>query len=264
MLKIICLVKQVPDTTEITIDKETNTLIRTGVPNIINPDDLAGVEEALRLKEKHGGTVTTVTMGPPQAENMIRELYSRGVDDAYLLTDRKFGGSDTWATSTIISTFLKTLEFDLLIAGYQAIDGDTAQVGPQVAAFLDIPQVTHISEIKKISKNLIVVEKEYETERLELEVELPALITTITKMNEPRYMNAFDIYKAFDKEVHFVSFNDLKVDESKIGLQGSPTRVKRTYTKEVLKKSDKEILEPEAAAKRIVKLLYPYIEVSKK
>lgn len=264
MLKIVVLVKQVPDTTEITIDKVTNTLIRTGVPNIINPDDLAGVEEALRLKEKYGGVVSTVTMGPTQAEGMIRELYARGVDNAYLITDRKFGGSDTWSTSYIISSFLKTIEFDLLIAGYQAIDGDTAQVGPQVASFLNIPQVTHISNIVEVNDNKIIVKKDYETQGVELEVELPALITTINSMNVPRFMNAFDIYKSFNKEFVKITSNELEVDETKIGLKGSPTRVRRTYTREVLKKSDKEILEPQAAAKRIVNLLYPYIEVNKK
>jgi len=260
-MNIIVLVKQVPDTTEIKIDKETNTLIRVGVPNIINPDDLAGVEEALRLKEIYGGTVKTVTMGPSQAESMIRELYARGVDHAYLLSDRKFAGSDTWSTSKILSSFIQTLDYDLIIAGYQAIDGDTAQVGPQVAEFLDIPQVTHLKEIRKIENNEMIVVKGYEHEVQTLSVELPALITTIKTMNSPRYMDAFNIWKAFDKDVTVVTFNDLSLDETEIGLKGSPTRVKKTYTKQVMAKSPKEKLEPKDAAKKIFKLIYPYMEV---
>lgn len=261
-MNIIVLVKQVPDTTEIKIDKVTNTLIRKGVKSIINPDDLAGVEEALKLKEQYGGTVTTVTMGPPQAEKMIRELYARGVDHAYLLSDRKFAGSDTWATSKILSTFLKTIDYDLIIAGYQAIDGDTAQVGPQVAEFLNIPQVTHVTQIVKKDKNDLVVEKSFETEIYTLGVELPALITTIRTMNEPRFMHAAYIWDCFDKPFDLITFNDLDIEQASIGLRGSPTRVKKTYTKQVMQKAPKEVMEPEAAAKKISQLIYPYMEVS--
>ncbi len=261
-MHIIVLVKQVPDTTEIKIDKVTNTLIRAGVKSIINPDDLAGVEEALKLKELYGGTVTTVTMGPPQVEKMIRELYARGVDHAYLLSDRKFAGSDTWATSRILSTFLKKVDYDLIIAGYQAIDGDTAQVGPQVAEFLDLPQVTHISKIIEANKANIIVEKSFEHETYKLQVELPALITTIRTMNQPRYMIANYIWTCFDKSYDLVTFDDLGIDQSTIGLHGSPTRVKKTYTKPVMQKAPKEVMEPEAAAKKIAQLIYPYMEVS--
>ncbi len=262
MMKILVLVKQVPDTTEIKIDKETNTLIRAGVKSIINPDDLAGVEEALKLKALYGGSVTTVTMGPPQAEKMIRELYARGVDHAYLLTDRKFAGSDTWATSRILSTFLKKIDFDLIIAGYQAIDGDTAQVGPQVAEFLDLPQVTHVSNILEVKDQHIIVEKSFEQETYTLSAELPALITTIRTMNKPRYMSANYIWTCFDKPFDTITFDDLGIDQSTIGLHGSPTRVKKTYTKPVMQKAPKEVMEPEAAAKKIAQLIYPYMEVS--
>jgi electron transfer flavoprotein beta subunit len=261
-MKILVLVKQVPDTTEIKIDKETNTLIRKGIKSIINPDDLAGVEEALKLKEQYGGTVTTVTMGPPQAEKMIRELYARGVDHAYLLSDRKFAGSDTWATSRILSTFIKTLDYDLLIAGYQAIDGDTAQVGPQIAEFLDIPQVTHVTKIVEQKGKDLIVEKSFETEVYTLSVELPALISTIRTMNQPRYMFANYIWTSFEKPFDLITFADLGIDQNTIGLNGSPTRVKKTYTKPVVQKAPKEVMEPEAAAKKISQLIYPYMEVS--
>ncbi len=261
-MDIIVLVKQVPDTTEIKIDKETNTLIRAGVQSIINPNDLAGVEEALKLKARYGGSVSIVTMGPMQAESMLVELYARGVDACYLLSDRAFAGSDTWATSTILSSFLKTLNYDLIIAGYQAIDGDTAQVGPQVAEFLDIPQVTYLSEIMAVDNNHMVVKKRTDSEILTLEVTLPALVTTLADMNKPRHMNAWDIFHNTDRKVNVVTFTDLQIDQSHIGLKGSPTKVKKTYVKQVLAKSDKVVMNPEDAAKLITKLLYPYMEVN--
>jgi len=260
-MDIIVLVKQVPDTTEIKIDKETNTLIRAGVQSIVNPNDLAGVEEALKLKARYGGTVSVVTMGPMQAESMLVELYGRGVDACYLLSDRAFAGSDTWATSTILSSFLKTLKYDLIIAGYQAIDGDTAQVGPQVAEFLNIPQVTYLSEIVALNGRELIVKKRTDSEILTLSVELPVLVTTLADMNKPRYMNAWDIYHNTDKKVHLVTFNDLNIDPSHIGLKGSPTKVKKTYVKQVQAKSEKVVMTPEDAAKWITKLLYPYMEV---
>lgn len=262
-MNIIVLVKQVPDTTEIKIDKVTNTLIRTGVKNIINPDDLAGVEAALVLKEKYGGTVTTVTMGPSHADKMITSLYARGVDKAYLLSDRRFAGSDTWATSKILSTFIKTLDYDLIIAGYQAIDGDTAQVGPQIAEFLDVAQVTHVHKITEIKDEKIILEKAYEDETHILEAKLPCLISTIRTMNEPRLMNAFDIWETYDREINMITCDNLDIDQKDIGLTGSPTRVKKTYTKPVMQKSPKEALEPKEAAKKIARLIYPYMEVSK-
>lgn len=262
-MDIFVLVKQVPDTTEMKIDKETNTLVRVGVPNICNPDDLAGVEEALKLKEKFGGTVTTVTMGPPQAEQMIRELYARGVDRAVLITDRAFAGSDTLATSTILSSYLKTQKFDLIIAGYQAIDGDTAQVGPQVAELLNIPQATYLKSIKSVEDNKIIVKKRYEDTIDTLEIELPCLISTVHDINEPRYMNAWQIFDCFDKEVEVVGNDTLKISPENIGLKGSPTKVKKSFPKQVVAKSPKEEMTPEKAAKKIAELIYPNIEVNK-
>lgn len=260
-MKILVLVKQVPDTSAIKIDKETNTLIRTGVNNIINPDDLAGVEEALKLKEKYGGTVTSITMGPLQAEAMLIELFAMGVDQAYLLSDRRFAGSDTWATSKILSAFIQQLDYDLIIAGYQAIDGDTAQVGPQVAEFLDLPQVTHLEEIKEwMDQELIVVKKtDYELETLA--VTLPALITTRREMNVPRQMNAFAIWQLDQKQVVIKTFDDLTLSQSDIGLAGSPTKVKKTYTRPVTSAAPKVTMNEVDAAKKIVELLYPYMEV---
>lgn len=260
-MNIICLVKQVPDTSEIKIDKETNTLIRTGVKSIINPDDLAAVEEALKLKEQYGAKVTVITMGPKQAETMLKELYARGIDEAVLITDRKFAGSDTLATSTILSSMIKLMPYDLILAGYQAIDGDTAQVGPQVAELLNIPQVTYLQEITKIEEEYIFVKKRTKHEIQFIKAKLPCLLTTLSDMNKPRYMNAYDIFNSTDKEVKIVGFEDLNVDESKIGLKGSPTWVKKTFVKPVNPKSPVEKLEAEDAAKLIAKKIAPYIEV---
>ena len=147
-MKIVVCMKQVPDTTEVRLDPKTNTLIREGVPSIINPDDKAGLEIALKLKDELDAEVTVLSMGPPQAESALREALAMGADEAVLLTDRAFGGADTWATSSTISAALKCLDYDLIITGRQAIDGDTAQVGPQIAEHLGIPQITYAQEVK--------------------------------------------------------------------------------------------------------------------
>lgn len=251
-MNILVLVKQVPDTTAIKIDPTTNTIMRAGVASITNPDDLAGIEEALKLKELHNATVTTITMGPEQASKMIHRLYARGIDDAYLLTDKKFAGSDTWSTSWILSTKIKKLPFDLIIAGYQAIDGDTAQVGPQVAEFLDIPQVTHVTKILEVNDSYIIVEKKYETETHTLKVKMPCLITTLKQMNTPRLMRPDLALDASKKDIHMVTFSDLDISPDVIGLKGSPTKVKKTYTKEVIKRSTPIIISPSEAAKKIL------------
>jgi electron transfer flavoprotein beta subunit len=262
-MNIVVLVKQVPDVSKVKIDPVTNTIIRVGVPNIINPDDLAAVEEALKIKDFNYAKIIAVTMGPPQAESMIRQLYALGVDEAYLLTDRRFAGSDTLATSTILSSFLEKLgkrqRIDLILAGYQAVDGDTAQVGPQVAELLDIPQVTHIKEITKISQRRIRVVKEYESTEILYEVNLPALITCVNTMNTPRLMNANFIWGSYERPFRTISFNDLDLDETTIGLKGSPTNVKATFTKPPFIKAPKEVLDATSATEKLLTVLKEYI-----
>ena len=184
-MKIIVLVKQVPDSTEIRVDKVTGTLIRAGVPSIINPDDLAGVEAALQLKEKYGASVTIISMGPPQATGMLKELYARGVDECILITDRKFAGADTCATSSTLAAALNKTGYDLIIAGRQAIDGDTAQVGPQTAERLNIPQVTYVDDIIELSDTAVTVRKSLEDSEEIIEAKLPCVLTTLSGMNEP-------------------------------------------------------------------------------
>jgi len=259
-MNILCLVKQVPDTTEMKIDKVTGTLIRTGVPSIPNPDDMAGIEEALKLKDKYQAHLTAITMGPPQAEDMLRELLARGVDEVVLLSDMKFAGSDTWATSTTLAAFLKTLPYDLIIAGRQAIDGDTAQVGPQVAEKLGIPQVTYVEEIMDYTAPVLTVKKAYEDYSEILEVTCPALISTLNTMNTPRSMNVTDVWNAFEKPIRLVTFADLKLSEKDVGLKGSPTQVKKTFTRTLQANALKTNLSAQEAAKLVASYLSAYME----
>ncbi|MCI8851863.1 MAG: electron transfer flavoprotein subunit beta/FixA family protein [Erysipelotrichaceae bacterium] len=254
-MKIVVLVKQVPDSTEIRVDKATGTLIRAGVPSIINPDDLAGVEEALKLKETTGATVTIVSMGPPQASEMLKELYARGVDECVLITDRKFAGADTCATSSTLAAALDKLGYDLIIAGRQAIDGDTAQVGPQTAERLGIPQVTYVDEIKAVNGDTITVKKALEDCEQIIEAKLPVVLTTLSGMNNPRYMNCNDIVDSMNKEVTVWTFDDLGIDESKVGLAGSPTKVHSTFTKDVSADTETFTLPANETAKLIAQTL---------
>ena len=234
-MKIVVCAKQVPDTTEVKLDPKTNTLIRDGVPSIINPDDKAGIEAALQLKEKVGGTVTVISMGPPQADAALREALAMGCDEAILVTDRAFGGADTWATSTTIAGALRNLDYDLIITGRQAIDGDTAQVGPQIAEHLGIPQVSYAEEIMEASDDKLVVKRQFEDRYHVIEVKTPCLITALAELATPRYMTVHGIFDAYrEKEVKVWTLEELKdtVDMANIGLKGSPTNVKQSFTKQ--------------------------------
>ena len=223
-MKIVVCIKQVPDTSEVKLDPKTNTLIRDGVPSIINPDDKSGIEAALRIKEQVGGTVTVVCMGPPQADVAIREALAMGCDDGVLISGREFGGSDTLATSTIIAAGLKTLDYDLIITGRQAIDGDTAQVGPQIAEHLGLPQVSYAEDIQVESENSIIVKRQYEDRYQKVRIKTPCVITALTELAEPRYMSVSGTVDAYAKEI--------KVNPEHIGLKGSPTNVVQSFTKQ--------------------------------
>ena len=241
-MKIIVCVKQVPDTTEVKIDKETHRLIRDGVPSILNPDDAHALQQALDIKEEFGDVqVYVLTMGPPQAESMLRECLAMGADEAYLLTDRAFGGSDTWATSNALAAGIRKIgEYDLILAGRQAIDGDTAQVGPQIAEKLGLPQVTYVEGLKIDGKKLIVqrqLEDGYET----IELQMPALLTAVKELNEPGYLYVDKIFDCFDTKIHTLTINDVAISTDSVGLKASPTRVKRTFTP--LVKSEGEMLQ---------------------
>lgn len=259
-MNIIVLVKQVPDTTEMKIDKENGTLIRTGVPSIINPDDLAGIEEALSLKDKYGAHVRVISMGPMQAQPMLRKLLGMGVDDVVLVSDRAFAGSDTQATSNVLAASINKYPYDLIIAGRQAIDGDTAQVGPQVAQKLEIPQISYVEEIQECVNNGIRAKKAFEDHSEVYFCKFPVLITTLQSMNIPRYANVVDLVAAFDKEITIVTNEDLNLDSSSVGLSGSPTQVRRTFTRELVGDNEVLTLKPIDAAEAIARRIEPYLE----
>lgn len=234
-MKIVVCVKQVPDTNEVKIDPVKGTLIREGVPSILNPDDANALEAALQLKDANpGSSVSVVTMGPPQANIMLRECMAMGADDAYLLSDRAFGGADTCATSTTIAAGIKKIgDYDIIFAGRQAIDGDTAQVGPQMAEKLGIPQITYAQEIHKDGDTL-TVQRALEDGYMTIKVQTPCMITCIKELNEPRYMSVAGIYETYDKPMDVFDFNTLKdnplIDLTKIGLAGSPTNILISFT----------------------------------
>lgn len=232
-MRIAVCIKQVPDTAEVRLDPKTNTLIREGVPSIINHDDKSGLEAALQLKESAGATVVAVCMGPPQAELALREALAMGADEAVLISAREFGGSDTYATATILGAALQKIGYDLIITGRQAIDGDTAQVGPQVAEQLGIPQVSYAEEIT-LEGDSLIVKRQYEDQSHLLKVKMPCLITALAELAEPRYMHVGGIVDAYETEITMLSFDDLKdyLNPQWIGIQGSPTNVVKSFTKQ--------------------------------
>lgn len=232
-MNIVVCIKQVPDTTEVKLDPKTGTLIREGVPSIINPDDKAGIEEALKIKEKTGAKVTVVTMGPPQADVALREAYAMGADEVILLTDRAFAGADTWATSSALAGALKKIPYDLIIAGRQAIDGDTAQVGPQIAEHLHVPSISYVEEIQEVTQDHVVVRRQFEDRYQIIKAKLPCMLTTLGEMNQPRYMRVSRVYDAYRDEnlIKVWTVADIEVDHSNLGLKGSPTNVKKSFTK---------------------------------
>lgn len=230
-LKIIVCAKQVPDTNEVKIDPVKNTLIREGVPSILNHDDANALEEALKIKDQYPDThITVVTMGPPQAKDMLIECLAMGADEAVLASDRALGGSDTWATSNALAAAIKKIgDFDIIFAGRQAIDGDTAQVGPQIAEKLNLPQVTYVTEFALDGEEITVkraLEDGYEVIR----IKTPCMLTAIKELNTPRYMTIGGIYDATKKEIPTWGAKELEIDLNTVGLEASPTNVFRSFT----------------------------------
>ena len=230
-MNIIVCIKQVPNTTDVKIDPVTNTLVRDGVESVINPFDSYAIEEGVRLKERFGGKVTVVTMGPPQAENALKEAISLGCDEAILVSDRKFAGSDTWATSYTLSRAIKKIGvFDVIICGKQASDGDTAQVGPGISTHLDIPQVTYVKKIEEISGDKAKVERMTEEGYDIIETPLPCLFTVVKEINTPRLPSLKGMMRAKSAKISKWTAEDIEADPKNIGLEGSPTRVVKIFT----------------------------------
>jgi len=232
-LNIVVCIKQVPGTTQVKINPETGTLIRDGVEAVVNPFDEYAIEEALRIKERVGGVVKVVSMGPPQAETALRSAIAMGADEGYLISDRAFAGSDTWATSYTLSNAIKTLgQFDLIICGKQAIDGDTAQVGPGVAEMLGIPYVAWVRKIDEITDSHMKVERLMEEGYDIIEMPLPGLITVVKEINTPRMASLRGKMKAKSAKINIINASMMNVDHKKLGLKGSPTQVLRSFVPE--------------------------------
>jgi electron transfer flavoprotein beta subunit len=230
-MKIIVPIKQVPESSNVKMDPATGTVIRTGVETVVNPLDLYALETALRLKERYGGEVTALSMGPPQAMRVLREAAAMGCDKAVLLSDRVFGGADTWATSYTLAQGIKKIGgFDLIVTGERATDGDTAQVGPGIAAWLDIPALTYVSKIEKIEAGCILLERLVEEGYQALSSPLPCLITVVKEIAVPRLPTLRG--KIFSRELEIPVFNavDIAANPGYIGLKGSPTRVVKIDT----------------------------------
>jgi electron transfer flavoprotein beta subunit len=258
-VKIVVCVKQVPDTTDVKINPETGTLVREGVESITNPFDDFAIEEALHTREKHGGEVHVISMGPPQAIEVLRNAVAMGADRSYLLSDRAFAGADTLATAyTLAKAIEKIKDVDLVICGKQAIDGDTAQVGPGIATRLKIPQLTYVSTVREIDpeKKRIVVERMLEDGKEVVACRLPALITVMKDINEPRLPSLLGIKKAARAEIPTWTAADISIDPAKVGLNGSPTWVSRVFTPD--QRGGGEILQgeiPEMVSQLVDKLL---------
>lgn len=251
-MNIIVLIKQVPDTTDVKLDPKTGNLIREGLASIINPDDLHAIEAALRLKETSQGTVTAISMGPVQAVDALSEALGMGVDQGILLSDRAFAGADTWATSFTLGKAIETIgTYDLILCGRQAIDGDTAQIGPQVADHLGIPQVTYVCEIEEISDAGMVVRRRLEDGYERIQCTLPALLTVIGDLNTPRYPLMGGLIDACAEKAPIRIWNaaDIGVQTCEVGLEGSLTHVIRTFAPkfrrqgEILEGSTKEVVQ---------------------
>ena len=261
-MKIVVCVKQVPDTKGGVKFNPDGTLDRGAMLTIMNPDDKAGLEAALTIKDQYDDVeVTVITMGLPKAEEVLREAMAMGADKGILVTDRVLGGADTWATSTTLAGALRNIDYDLIITGRQAIDGDTAQVGPQIAEHLGLPVISYAQDIK-VEGDSVVVKRQYDDGYHMVKVQMPCLITALAELNEPRYMTPGGIFDAYDAEITTWGRADLKdVDDSNLGLNGSPTKIAKASDK-VRKGAGEKVVpdSPEDAAKLIVdKLLSKHI-----
>ena len=230
-MKIVVCIKQVPDTKGGVQFNPDGTLNRAAMLAIMNPDDKAGLEAALRLKDQYGAEVTVLTMGLPKAADVLREALAMGADKAVLVTDRVLGGADTWATSTTIAGALRNMEYDLIISGRQAIDGDTAQVGPQIAEHLGLPVISYAQDIK-VDGDKVIVQRMYDDRYHVIEAKMPCLITALAELNEPRYMTPGGIFEAVNAEITTWGRADLKdVSDDNLGLKGSPTKIAKASDK---------------------------------
>jgi electron transfer flavoprotein beta subunit len=253
-MDIVVLVKQVPNTAEVKIDQKTGTLMREGVESILNPDDAHALEAAIQLRERLGGKVTAISMGPPQAMDVLREALGMGADAGVLLTDRAFAGADTLATSYTLGKCIQKLgHFDMVIAGHQAIDGDTAQIGPQVAEYLDVPQVIRATKLD-VKGDMLLAERTAEDGTEVVRCRLPVLVTVTKEANRPRYPYIPALMAAFDPNapIRVWSPKDIGAEENLIGLKGSPTQVQKTFSPKIEKNVEKLSGQPAEMVKALM------------
>ena len=251
-MKIIVCIKQVPDTKGGVKFNPDGTLDRGAMLTIMNPDDKAGLEAALRIKDETGAEVTVITMGLPKAEDVLREAMAMGADKGILVTDRVLGGADTWATSTTLAGAIRNLEYDLIITGRQAIDGDTAQVGPQISEHLNIPVISYAEDIN-VEGNSVIVKRQYEDRYHMVKAQMPCLVTALAELNEPRYMTPGGIFDACDAEITvWGRANLVDVDDANLGLKGSPTKIAKASDKVRKGSGEKVTLDPAEAVDYIV------------
>ena len=257
-MNIVVCVKQVPDTADVRIDPATNTLIREGVPSIINPFDEFAVEEGLAIKDKLGGKVTVITMGPFQAEEILRNSLAMGADEVYLVSDRAFAGSDTLATSYTLSKAIETIgPADIVITGKQAIDGDTAQVGPGIASRLGFTQLTYVSKVMSVdvAAGKITVERLLDGGKEKVEASLPALLTVMKGINVPRQPSVLKMKKARSAEIPRLNAQDINADPEQIGQKGSPTWVEKIFSPEQKKGGEIFKGDPDEAAVKLADVI---------
>lgn len=246
-MNIVVPIKQVPETSNVKIDPETGTMLRTAVEGIINPLDLYALEAALRLRESQGGTVTVITMGPPKAETALRDALAMGCDRAILLSDRKFGGADTWATAYTLSLAIQKLApVDLVICGERATDGETGQVGPELAAALDIPLVTYVSQIVETGKDFLRLERMIESGHEQVRSPLPMLLTVLKDVGNPRLGTIRSKLQARKAEIPVWGPADIGGNEEFLGLKGSPTKVVKIYSPKLVRKGKVIVVKNEA------------------
>lgn len=254
---VVC-VKQVPDTSEVKIDPRKNTLMREGVVSIINPFDEFAIEEALRIKDEFGGKVTAITMGPPQAEEVLKKCLAMGVDDVILLSDKAFAGSDTLATSSVLAHAIdKLAEVDLVFCGKQAIDGDTAQVGPGIARRLGMRQLSYVCAVDEVNPkdNSVTVQRSVEAGREKLKAIMPALLTVVKDINQPRFPSVLKLRRAQRAEVPVWNATDIDAKTNDIGLEGSPTQVVKIFTPDLRQGGEIIKKDPQSAVTALVKML---------
>jgi len=238
-MRIVVPIKQVPETKQVKMDEETGTVIRDGVESIVNPLDLYAIEIAIQLKEKYGGEIVTITMGPPKAVDALKEAIAMGIDEAAFVTDKAFAGSDTWATSYILAEAIKTLgDFDLIICGERATDGDTGQVGPEIAAYLKLPICSYVNKMVDAADQQISLHRLVEDGSEELSMQLPGLITVVKEVSDPRLPTLRGKQKAKRAEIPQLGMDELKLDAGKIGLKGSPTRVAKIFRPKVARECE--------------------------